>query len=201
LARLHGLIVEEREDRDAFVGVDLTQSGRRDREEATPGCAQRPLTSRVALHLHAVTDDGARQPRSGFFLVEIAGLDGQHVQLVPRRGQDGASRRRVELSALAPHHPAVGVAHVVTEHGAGEALDAARLAPLGDGLHRVFTFDDSGWPFAPVRAAWISARLASAISGALRAPRSSPMGTRARLSWASLTPSSARNFRMVAPPR
>jgi hypothetical protein len=58
-----------------------------------------------------------------------------------------------------------------------------------------------GWPVPPARAAWISARTASAISGADLAPMSRPIGTRMRLSEASLSPSSTSSFRMAAPRR
>ena len=43
--------------------------------------------------------------------------------------------------------------------------------------------------------------IASAISGADWAPRSSPMGTRTRASWASVRPSSRSRFKIAAPRR
>src|SRR5262249_42534748 len=100
----------------------------------------------------------------------------------PRRRQHPVPCPWPPPPCLGPAHLAGGVANVVTEHGTGQAVDAGRLASLGDRFHRVLIFAESGWPVPPARAAWISAMIASAISGALRAPRSSPMGTRTRLS-------------------
>ena len=136
--------MEEREDRDAFVSIDLGQRRCCDREQAAPGRRQRPLPARVGLHLDAVAHHGTRQACSSFFLVEIARLDGQHVQLVPRRRQHTPRGRRVELGALAAHDLALGVAHVVAEHGAGEPFDGGIRTPLGQGLHRAFTLAESG---------------------------------------------------------
>src|SRR5439155_10352319 len=56
-------------------------------------------------------------------------------------------------------------------------------------------------PLPPPRTAWISARIASAISGAERAPRSRPIGTWTRARASGVTPSSARSRRTVAPRR
>ena len=109
---------------------------------------------------------------------------------------------------------------VVAEDAPHERLDARRVTSLSDRFHGVGAREpgsDRGWPeteaswlrfraligrqLPPPRAAWISAMTASAISGAERAPMSRPIGTRMRVSDASLSPSSARSFRMAAPRR
>src|SRR5207302_5722338 len=120
---------------------------------------------------------------------------------VPGRREQRRSGLRREARALLDGNLAGPVAHVVAEHAVDEGLGRRRLPSLRDRLHAVRGPAESGWPVPPLRAAWISARIARAISGAERAPRSRPIGTRIRLSWASLTPSSLRNVRIAAPRR
>src|SRR6266513_4301939 len=133
------------------------------------------------------------------FLVEVAGLERDEVDLLPRRVEQPLGGFHGEAGALVHDDLPRCVADVVAEHLVHEDVDARRLAALVDGLH--FTLTLSGWPVAPPRTAWISARIASAISGAPRAPRPRPIGTRIRFRAASLTPSSARNLRSAAPRR
>src|SRR5207302_5470023 len=165
-----------------------------------PRRCQRPLPARVALHFHSLAGDRRGESPTGFLLVEVARLQRQHVDLVPGRGQQRRDRGRVEAGALGHRDLAVGVADVVTEDALDEDVRRGRLPSLGNRFH-ARSFWLSGWPVVRVRTAWISARMARAISGALRAPRSSPIGTRTRARLASPTPSSRRNLRIVAPRR
>src|SRR5204863_6217032 len=137
----------------------------------------------------------------GVLLVEVTGLYREDVDLVPGRREQRCGGRRREARALLNGDLARRVAHVVAKHAVDEALERRRLPSLRDRLHAFRGLAESGWPLPPPRAAWISAMIARAISGAERAPRSRPIGTRTRLSWASLTPSSVRNVRIAAPRR
>src|SRR5438132_614023 len=201
LARLHWLPGEKGEDRHPLEHVHVPQRTPTDLEEPAAGRGERPLPAAVAFHLHAIADDRRRQPSPGVLLVEVTGLYREDVDLVPGRREQRCGGRRREARALLNGDLARRVAHVVAEHAVDEALERRRLPSLCDRLHAFRGLAESGWPLPPPRAAWISAMIARAISGAERAPRSRPIGTRTRLSWASLTPSSVRNVRIAAPRR
>src|SRR5262245_17886046 len=111
------------------------------------------------------------------------------MDLFPGKRQQGTSGLGIESRPLAQRNLARSVADVVAEHAPDEQVDRHAFAPLRDRLH-VRSLSDR--PLPPPRTAWISARIASAISGAERAPRSRPMGTCTRVSASDVTPSSAR---------
>src|SRR5262249_15672093 len=182
-----------------------------------PPRAQGPLSAGVALPLDAVAYHRRGQPLAGFLFVQVSRIDGQQVDLVPRRGQEDLRGGLGQAGALLDGDLRRGVADVVAENLAHQALERGPVAPLGDRFHDLALgaepdgpetgtlsrrgFVLIGWPVPPPRAAGIAAIPAGAISGADFAPMSSPIGTRTRLSAASLSPSSARSFRIAAPRR
>src|SRR4029077_18667982 len=130
------------------------------------------------------------QPCARFLLVHVARVEREHVNLLPRDRQERGRRRRVESRALGDDDATAGIPHVVAHDAIDEDVRCGHLAPEGDRLHAGRDFWLIGTPVPPPRTAWISARTASAISGAALAPRSRPMGTRTRARLASSTPSS-----------
>src|SRR5438128_5926849 len=200
LAGLHGLAVEDSEERDALERGRVRQRATADFKEAASVCRKRPLPAAVAFDPDAFADGRRAEPAPPLLLVEVAGLQREEVDLLPGRREQRLGGLRREAHALRDGDLARLVTHVVAQHAVEQALERRRLPSLRDGLHSRPGFMESGWPLPPPRTAWISATIASAISGADRAPRSSPIGTRMRLSSASLTPSSVRNLR-IAPPR
>src|SRR5207237_4474267 len=219
LAAIDGRAVEEREDGDALVDVHGSEPGDVDAEETPPRRGQRPLAARIALHLDAVAGHRGRQPAARVFFVEVAGLERQQVELVPGQRQERPRGLGIEPGALAEGDLAGGVAHVVAEHAAHEQVRGGALAPLCNRFHVLVPLPGglvpllaglvplpagralSERPLPPPRTAWISARIASAISGAERAPRSRPLGTWTRTTASGVTPPSARWRRVVAPRR
>ena len=143
-------------------------------EETSPGRRQRPLAARVGLDLDPVAGHRRRQPPAGVLLVQIAGLEGQQVHFVPGQRQEGPRGIGVQPGPLAEGDLAGRVADVVAEHAAHEQVGRGAVAPLCKRFHGCVL---SERPLPPPRTAWISARIASAISGADRAPRSRPIGT------------------------
>src|SRR2546422_9233975 len=200
LAGLHGLAVEESEDRDALERVRVGQRATADFKEAASGRRKGPLPAAVALDLDAPADGRRAEPAPPLLLVEVAGLQREEVNLLPGRREQRLGGLRRETRALRDGDLARPVAHVVAQHAVQQALERRRLPSLRDGLHALRGFAESGWPLPPPRTASVPAMLATALSGADRAPRSRPIRTRIRLSSASLTPSSVRNLR-IAPPR
>src|SRR5262249_34588352 len=109
-----------------------------------------------------------------------------------------ARRFGIDERALAECDLAVGIADVVAEHPPDQQIGRRAVAALCNRFHVRLLRER---PLPPVRTAWISARMASAISGAERAPRSTPTGPCTRASASALTPSSARWRKIVAPRR
>src|SRR5207248_944034 len=206
--------------------VHGSEPGDVDAEETPAHRRQRPLAARIALHLDAIAGHRGRQPAARVFFVEVPGLERQQVELVPGQRQEHPRGLGIEPGALAEGDLAGGVAHVVAEHAAREQVRGGALAALCNRFHVLVPLPAglvplpaglvplpaglvplpaglavSERPLPPPRTAWISARIASAISGAERAPRSRPIGTWTRASTSGVTPSSARWRRIVAPRR
>ncbi len=104
---LDRLAREETEDRDPFLRVRVGQRLAPDVEQAAAGRGQRPLPTRVGLHLDAVAHHGGGQSLAGLLLVQVAGLDDQQVDFFPRgREQDVGGVRRAPFStAILPSAP------------------------------------------------------------------------------------------------
>ena len=99
--------------------------------------------------------------------MDVAGLQREQVDLVPGDAEQCLRHRCVDPRALGRGDPAGGVADIVAENAVEQGVGSDALPPLGDGLHGVrFRTTLIGWPLVPARTAWISARIASAISGA-----------------------------------
>ena len=103
LARVDGLKVPEREDGDAGLGVGLGERRVAHAHEAAPRGRERPLPAGIAADLHAVAGRGLGDARARGLLVDVAGLELEDVDLLPRRGQGQRRRRGVErLRPCAP---------------------------------------------------------------------------------------------------
>src|SRR5262249_57021121 len=132
VARLDWLRLEEREDRDAFARVRVGQRLAAHLEQSPARRGQGPLSAGVALHLDAVAYHRCGQPLAGFLFVQVSRIDGEQVDLVPRRGQDDLRGGLGQPSALLNGDLRRGVADVGAEDLAPPAPDGGPAAPLGD---------------------------------------------------------------------
>src|SRR6185437_9930146 len=161
---------------------------------------QRPVSARYRAHVRAVARHGCRDPASRFVFADLAGFGLDHVQHVPlERHERGHLIGEYHLP-LGEGTLAVGAAHVVREHHARKLI-RARSRPLHLMRFHGCALSFIRVPGRSLRTDTASATTASAISAAVCAPMSSPIGTCTWESSSALTPSVARKSRIALPRR
>src|ERR1700736_3121570 len=126
--------------------------------------------------------------------MEIAGFQANDMQLIDPGARHHRPIGSRENPALKQQHPMVVVRYEqrLGQHSALDPLRAQARAPKRLGLHATEAGADVkpgiGPPTFPCRTATICARIASAVSSAVCAPMSSPIGAWTRSRLAASTP-------------
>src|SRR5262249_12155365 len=161
------------EDRHALEGVHGLERGCAHPDEPAPRRRQRPLPAGVALHLDTRARRRRGEPGPRRLLVQVVGLELEHVDLGPGNRQELLAALGTRGAALVAR-PSAAVADVVPpprpHQRGGRRVGSAHRA----GLHRIprRTFSLMAIPLAPRWTASTSAMMLRAISGADWAPRS-----------------------------